>query len=160
MGAIIRDPKDNRRLARVQGSLADGDRLGDGLVTHAINWVTEPVSGILRRLRGDHSGRLYLSMTHGTDAYSFETVTVAATAIGITSSVHSPSTGKAAVRAFLSLESGQVRYRYDGTDPTSAVGHLLQAGDAIELEGDTNIRNFRAIRTGAVSGSLSVTVER
>lgn len=55
MGAIIRDPKDSRKLARV-GSPADGTTVGDGLSTHSINWLTEPVSNIQRLARGTASG--------------------------------------------------------------------------------------------------------
>lgn len=160
MGAIIRDPRDNRKLARV-GTFADGERLGDGLTANAIIWVKDAVNGIHRRLRSDQAGRLFLSMSHGAAAYSFETITVSGASIGITQTLHTSEDGHLpAVRAYMTLEGGQVRYRYDGTDPTNAVGHLLDANSEMELEGSENIQRFRAIRTGGIDGKLTVTLER
>jgi len=55
MGAIIRDPKDNRKQARV-GTPSDGTNPGDGITTHSINWLTEPISGIRRLWRSNSAG--------------------------------------------------------------------------------------------------------
>jgi hypothetical protein len=97
-----------------------------------------------------------------TSAFAFETITVATAAIGTTAATRTPTTGGAgAARAVLGpLELGQVRYRYDGTDPSSTVGHLLEIGQTLVLEGAANIAQFKAIRTGGTSGSLPVTYER
>ena len=96
-------------------------------------------------------------------AFAFETLTIDATAggIGCTSATYQPSGGGAAERAVLGpLESGQIRYNYDGTAPTATTGHLLEVGDTLILLGLGNINLFRAIRTGGVSGTLPVTYER
>jgi hypothetical protein len=64
------------------------------------------------------------------------------------------------VRAVMTLETAQVRYRYDGTNPTSSEGHLLEIGETLVLEGAANIDKFKAIRTGSTDGTLKVTYER
>lgn len=95
-----------------------------------------------------------MAVDHET-AWGFETVTVGTTAIGVTAS----SGDNVAHRAVMTVETAQIRFRYDGTDPTSTVGHLANVGDRLTLEGRANIRRFRAIRTGGTSASLMVTVE-
>ena len=51
------------------------------------------------------------------------------------------------------LETGQVRYRGDGTAPTASEGRLLQIGDRIILS-RSEIVNTKFIRTGGTSGVL------
>lgn len=96
------------------------------------------------------------------NAFNFEQVTVAATSIGLTAATYAPGGGSAnsALQALVTLETAEVRYRYDGTAPTAAVGHILSPGQAILLTGLPTITNFRAIRTGGSSGLISVSYER
>lgn len=87
----------------------------------------------------------------GKPTYAFETVTVSSTAIGITSTlVTKPSTTEGQSRtaefALVTVETDSIRYRTDGTNPTAAVGHLLVAGDVLQLDNFDDIRRFRAIR--------------
>ena len=96
------------------------------------------------------------------DGYTFETITVADTAIGFTAATWrvSPATvGNSFVRAHVTATGGAMRYRYDGTSPTSSVGHMLSHGDSIDMDGTVNISNFKAIRSGANNGTLHVTYE-
>ncbi len=93
-------------------------------------------------------------------AFAYESITVAATAIGFTTATCRPTNAPAASRAICSLETGQIRFRYDGTDPTAAEGHILDTSRTLEVVGIQNILNFRAIATGATSGILKVTYER
>lgn len=93
-------------------------------------------------------------------AFAYESITVSSTAIGCTAATVSPGGAPGAVRAMLTLESAQVRYRYDGTNPTSSEGHLLEIGETLVLEGAANIDKFKAIRTGSTDGTLKVTYER
>jgi len=99
-------------------------------------------------------------MYEATSAFAYESVTVADSAIGLTVTTFDPGDAPCAERALVSVETAQIRYQYDGTDPTSSVGHVAEPGDLIELDGNQNIRNFAAIRTGAVSATLRVTYER
>lgn len=88
----------------------------------------------------------------GSDAYAYESVTVADSAIGLTSSTYDDS-----VKAEMTLETGQIRIRKDGTAPTSSEGHLVEVGDTIVLNSAADLATFKAIRTGATSGVLKVT---
>lgn len=54
----ISDPQDGSKKARV-GNFGDGANLGDGLVAHAIAWLTEPISGIRRMWRCNSKGEAY-----------------------------------------------------------------------------------------------------
>lgn len=81
----------------------------------------------------------------------FETVTVAGTAIGLTT-----ATSAHARNAMLTVESASIRFRVDGGAPTASVGHLAGKGDVIILESAGEIAAFRAIRTNGTSASLSV----
>jgi len=95
------------------------------------------------------------------DGFAFETVTVADSSKALTAGTYAPvNQDKSRIRAFCTLTGGQIRYRYDGTAPTNTVGHLASFGDVIYLEGTVNVEQFRAIRTGDVSATLSVTYER
>ena len=65
-----------------------------------------------------------------------------------------------ALRVIVTCDTGQLRFRYDGAVPTAAIGHLLEIGDVLVIEGALNIQSFQAIRTGGTSGTLVVTGER
>ena len=88
----------------------------------------------------------------GLTPFAYESVTVADTAIGLTSGTYSD-----AIRAEMTLETAQIRFRLDGTGPTSSEGHLVEVGDVITLNSAAQIVNFKAIRTGSTSGVLKVT---
>lgn len=94
------------------------------------------------------------------ESIDYESVTVADTAIGITTSKISPTNSEKAKRLFCTLETAQVRFRADGTNPTSAEGHLLNVGDTLALNNTGDIGRLRAIRTGDTSGVLKCTFER
>lgn len=55
--------------------------------------------------------------------------------------------------AELSCETAQIRFTVDGTPPTTTVGRILNPGDTLRLSTD-DWTKFKAIRTGASSGSL------
>jgi len=87
-------------------------------------------------------------------AVSYESITVADTAIGITPSTLTLvlANGQCSGR----LETGQIRFRVDGTDPTDSEGILLEVGELIKVTQLTNLLAFKAIRTGATSGVLKI----
>lgn len=58
--------------------------------------------------------------------------------------------------ALIICESNDVRFRRDGTAPTSTTGMLLEAGQNILLEGYKDIKAFQAI---AVSATAYLSVE-
>lgn len=83
-------------------------------------------------------------------AVKYEAITVADTAIGLTAANIKADT----TRVYCTLETAQIRFRTDGTAPTSTTGHLLESGAALELYSYDDIVKFKAIRTGATSGAL------
>lgn len=64
---------------------------------------------------------------------------------------------KIAYKAFITAETAEMRFRFDGTAPSSTEGHLIDDGDILELYGNANIVNFLAIRTGNDNGVLKIT---
>ena len=93
-------------------------------------------------------------------AFAFETITFADTAKGLTEASYKNADDNFAKRALMTVESAQLRYRYDGVAPTALVGHVLNPGDTLILIGATNIKNFKAIRTGVTSSKVSATYEK
>ena len=83
--------------------------------------------------------------------FAHETLTVADTAVDLTSATYSDAT-----RAEMTLETAQIRFWVDGTDPTASVGIPVEIGDTIVLNSAAQIANFKAIRTGSTSGTLSI----
>ena len=96
---------------------------------------------------------------------AYESITVADTAIGFTASIVASNP---VTMVTCTLETAQVRFRVDGTDPTSTTGHPLETGQWICIGKCTGtggmpslqqISNFKAIRTGGSSGVLTCTYE-
>lgn len=85
----------------------------------------------------------------------FESVTVSTTAIGVTATVMDD--GFIPYSALISVEDAAVRYRTDGTDPTAAVGHILEPGDVVTLTQRDELVRFRAIRRDGADATLRVT---
>ena len=85
-----------------------------------------------------------------------ETITVADTAIGFTTATYQVPVGYTNVEAFCSLETAQIRIFWDDdTSPTSSVGIVMNAGNTFKMNNNYDMPYFRAIRTGASSGTLT-----
>lgn len=91
----------------------------------------------------------------GIVAFDRESVIIAAASTGLTAGTYLD-----AIRAVLTLETAQVRMTMDGTAASASVGHLMNPDDVITLDGTKQIANFRAFRTGGVSGVVQVTYFR
>jgi len=85
----------------------------------------------------------------GLKPLGYEQITVSTTAKTLTI----PS---GAVRAVLVAEAQPLRYRVDGTSPTSTVGFLVASGIPFELYGSVTLDQFRTIRSGGTDSVLSV----
>lgn len=86
---------------------------------------------------------------------AFEQVTVGAAAVGFTEATYSVTRTITPAMAVAKLETAQIRYRDDATDPTAAVGTPADPGDVLVVCG-ASIASFRAIRTTGTSGVLNV----
>lgn len=82
-----------------------------------------------------------------------ETVTVSGTAIGGTAATYLHAT-----ECFMVVQDQPIRWRADGTDPTSAVGFYAPAGTSIQLMSYQEIANFRAISDGGASGDATLQI--
>ena len=90
---------------------------------------------------------------------AFQTLTVSTVAVTLDSAKYLNVAGDA-TSAFATLEGGQCRYRFDGTSPTSGVGHILEPGGFLVVEGQNQMAAIQLIRTGVSDGTLTITYER
>ena len=90
-------------------------------------------------------------------AFSFQQLTISSVAVTLTATVGLNN----AHRAVITCETNPIRFRYDGTNPTSTVGHILYPADKLILEGRVNISNFSAIRASTATDDavLMITYE-
>ena len=85
---------------------------------------------------------------------AYEAIAVSTSAIGFTATLIRE---RSVVGAFITLETGQVRFRMDGTDPSSTTGHLLEIGQSLTLKSRAAVEKIKFIKTGDTSGALKVT---
>lgn len=105
---------------------------------------------------GTKSGAASLKVT----AFDLETLTItSSTAVSLTSSIYTPEGNKSATKALVSVKDNSVRYRTDGTAPTTSVGHLVTSGSEIELLTFREISNFKIIAT-ASDAYIDITYSR
>jgi hypothetical protein len=57
-----------------------------------------------------------------------------------------PTTSSPVRRAIITIETDDIRFRTDGTAPTSSEGHKARPDDIIVLDSRTDIEKFQAIR--------------
>jgi hypothetical protein len=111
--------------------------------------------GDLARVLLDEQGRVQVSMTGLTANYatlSYEDITVSSTAINLTTI---PTT---AIRAVITVEGDNVRFKTDGNAPSSTVGHLLTSGDVLILESAADLAAAQFIRE-TTDATLRVTYQ-
>ena len=80
----------------------------------------------------------------------YEKLAVAASAVGL-ASVPSEATV-----AHIQCDTAAVRFRYDGTDPTTAEGTTIAQDGSITLMGTDVLNAVKFIRTTSTSASLKV----
>lgn len=89
--------------------------------------------------------------------YDFENITVN-TAIGLTATklITTPRPKE----VFIMCESAQCRYRYDGSDPDSTTGFILNPQDTLRIKGYVNLNKLKFIKTGTTNAKLHICYER
>lgn len=90
-------------------------------------------------------------------AYGTESITVSNTAIGFTAATRNPPTGNKPSQAVFTIETAQMRFTVDGTTPTTTVGFLVNIGDIVTINGEHDIKAFRAIRVGSTDATIQPT---
>lgn len=97
----------------------------------------------------------YRALNGLTGSFAKEKLTVSSTSKALTSSTYDISElgnngnqvrRKIAEFALISVETDQIRFWTNGSDPTTTDGHLMNVGDTLKLESADDIKNFRAIR--------------
>ena len=91
----------------------------------------------------------------------FETLVIEDTVVSLSPQKLNPVSGTfaniKARAAQVTLEDGDIRFRVDGGDPTSTEGHPFTVSTSLSITGTQALRQFRAIRSGTVSGTVRVT---
>lgn len=94
------------------------------------------------------------------DIFARESVTIGASSTALTAATYAPGTTAAptphASWVLITVETDQVRWNAVPDTDADANDSLLNVGDALELHGINNIRNFRAIR---VTGNATLRVQ-
>ena len=93
-------------------------------------------------------------------SFTTERITVDATVGGVRLTIANIVSTPPAQAATLTVETAQIRWTKDSTAPTSTTGHIANVGSVIYLDNANDLFNFRAIRTGSVSGVLQTTFHR
>lgn len=94
-----------------------------------------------------------LTVPQGYKPAGFEQVTVDDSADALTVPLN-------ACFALITVEDATVRFRNDGTDPTSTVGHPLYQNNSMLIEGRDVLSALKFIKTGATNAKLNVTYYR
>ena len=82
-----------------------------------------------------------------------ETLTVAATAVGL-ASIPASTVGYV-TEVYITVEDAACRWDI-AADPTASQGHILGIGDQLTITGDSDIRSIKFIRTTGSSSSLEI----
>lgn len=106
---------------------------------------------------------MYSQIRDSTQQYRWaarERITVSSTAIGFTAATYKPTSGDfkgiPANIARFTVESADIRYRQDGTDPTTSIGKVIYETGGDDIIGSQNIKNFSAIRDGGTDATIDV----
>ena len=92
--------------------------------------------------------------------FAYESITVSTSAVGPTEATYAPADESPATAVIISVETNGIRFRYDGGEPTSSIGHALASGATYELPGAVNVSQLRMIRSGGADATVHLTYER
>lgn len=94
-----------------------------------------------------------------TKASSMKKAAVSNSVVGISSwSFDATILGKA-VRAVISARTAGVMVSWDGTDPTSTLGHPVMQNLSISVLGNENIQALKFLREAAADADVTITLE-
>lgn len=94
--------------------------------------------------------------------FAYEAITVSSTAIGFTAGTLAKASSlyyRDVSKAMVTVETAPLRFTVDGaTTPTDAIGHLLNPGDIVYIDGG-DVAKFKAIRTTSTDSAIKVSYE-
>lgn len=108
-------------------------------------FVRDPVSGALRSVQ-----LVQLSGSTAAEA-SHQTLAVSSTPVAL------PAIPASAVGALVTVEDAPVRATWDGTVPTSSLGHKYIDGDAFAIVSRADLLRFRVVKAAADDAVLQIT---
>lgn len=77
--------------------------------------------------------------------------------VALTAAVIAPPGLSQINHCLLRLEAAEIRFRIDGGAPTTTVGTPMEVLEVLQIDAAADLRAYRAIRTGATSGTLNMT---
>lgn len=86
---------------------------------------------------------------------SFETVTVTNAAVGLTATTYKPTAKPQMDHCVFTVESADIRIRFDGTDPTASVGIPILQNSTFTLDSNEDMQQLKMIRQAAVSATVT-----
>jgi len=90
------------------------------------------------------------------DAFEDPPLTISSTAVALTAATYT----KERSYTLITVEDGAVRFRLDGTDPATDVGHTLEPGDVLKLDSFMQLKNARFVRRDGTDAVLSCSYGR
>ncbi len=92
----------------------------------------------------------------GINIIDYATLSVAGTIVALTDG--SPSLPAKAKRMYITVETDAVRWRADGTNPSTSEGHQLASGDSISFTGANYRQLLEKIRFSKVSTTAALKI--
>ena len=74
----------------------------------------------------------------------------------VSDSVSSFTVPSSAIEGRSRLETAQIRFTLDGSDPSATVGQILDIGDRLNFDNRGEITALKGIRTGVTNGVLDI----
>lgn len=134
--------------------IADGDHATFGAKADARSTATDATAITAMQALKQISHMVQNPTSPIVTSSSYEQLTIDATVGGIALTSATYGTHK---KATIMIETAQIRFRVDGVEaPTAVIGGLANVSDKIILQSNSEIVNFRAIRTGASSSLITV----
>jgi hypothetical protein len=100
-------------------------------------------------------GALHLGFEQLTVSTSIVKLTVAKFSQQFSGGVHGPG----ASGALITVDTNPIRVMFDeGTAVTNSLGHLLQPGSTLTVDGTENLRNLQFIQDASAGGSAKINV--
>ena len=81
----------------------------------------------------------------------YEALAVSTASVGFTAATYGT-----AINARCSVETGAIRFRMDGTDPTATQGEVAEPGDILAFESPDEIQRVRFVRRDGWDATLRV----
>ena len=95
-----------------------------------------------------------------TFALAFDQHTISDTALALVDLDFDQDEIDATNRVVISVRSGSINLRYDGTAPTVAIGHNFITGDTLAIEGQIDIALLQLIRNSTGDAVVDITLEQ